>query len=73
MDIPKVGWHVLFKRMYRATATQVYDAIGGEHVVPPEFIPMIDSDRDNNVRFFREYFQEVARAWQGSGAEQEAR
>lgn len=73
MDIPKVGWHVLFKRMYRATATAVYDAIGSEHVLPPEFIPMIDSDRDNNVGFFREYFQEVARAWQSSGAAQEPR
>jgi glycine oxidase len=73
MDVPKVGWHVLFKRMYRATATAVYDAVGSDHVLPPEFIPMIDTDRETNVRFFREYFQEVDRAWAGSGPGQGAR
>ncbi|ACY13924.1 NAD(P)/FAD-dependent oxidoreductase [Haliangium ochraceum] len=63
MTIPKVGWHTLFERQYRATAEAVYSAIDSPYTLPPEFVPMIDSDRDNQVRFFREYFQEVASAW----------
>lgn len=63
MSIPKVGWHALFKRQFRATAEAIYAAIGSELTLPPEFVPMIDSDRENQVRFFREYFQEVGAAW----------
>ncbi|NOK38482.1 FAD-dependent oxidoreductase [Corallococcus exercitus] len=62
MNIPRVGWHRTFARMYRNVANSIYDALESEHVMPPEFLPMIDNDREKWIPFFREYLRGLTQA-----------
>ncbi|MCY1021704.1 NAD(P)/FAD-dependent oxidoreductase [Pyxidicoccus sp. MSG2] len=62
MNIPRVGWHRTFSRMYRNVANSIYDALESDHIMPPEFLPMIDNDREKWVPFFRNYLRELTRA-----------
>ncbi|WP_375758465.1 NAD(P)/FAD-dependent oxidoreductase [Corallococcus exercitus] len=61
--IPKVGWHETFARMFKRTITTVYEEIGTDYVLPPEFVYVVDNDRERMVPYFRDYYRSVDAAW----------
>ncbi len=63
ISIPRVGWHNAYRRMYGDMVNRIYDEIGSENLIPPEFVPMVDSDRDRWVPYFRDYWKQVEQAW----------
>jgi glycine oxidase len=58
-----VGWHQTVQRVFQRTVSSVYEELGGDFVLPPEFVYVVDNDRKNMVPSFRDYYPSVNAAW----------
>jgi len=61
MRLPR-GWHPQLAERFADLVRSIYDMIGGDLVLPPEFVPMFISSnaRDDVISFFQRYYASVA-------------
>lgn len=57
INIPKDGWQDMLREMLFNKVQSVYDRIGGNYVLPPEFITMADVDRQKFISYFQQYYE----------------
>lgn len=61
--LPRIGWHNDFANLYAEMIDRLYDALDPEYVLPPEFLGIVDNDRQRMIPFFRSYYDGVRSAW----------
>lgn len=58
--MPQTGWQDMFRDMLFAKVTRLYEDLESDHyILPPNFVTMIEADRETFIPYFRDYYKSL--------------